>query len=245
MDDEAYVRSLLAILTNPDVHGGDVWVESLTIVEGPHGKELEVIFGLAVPPGEERVPATGTARVEFDQEWRHLSGYDDPAAYAPTVAGRVQRAAHQHVAHHRRDEGWSDRMAAYRATLPDRDTMWRLLLHALEGHGRAAEVAPGRIEVEVGDRVITVVLSPEQWEDMLAEGSLDDIDMRIDETVGNLDEDESYVVAYQGDLWPSTREMLPPVRGRALERRFAALRAAHPDAHFTWSAHTPRPGAPQ
>ena len=242
MDDEDYVRSLLAILTNPALHGGDVWVESLTVAEGPHGKELEVSFGLAVPPGEERVPAKGTARVEFDQEWRHLSGYDDPAAYAPVVARRVERVVHQHVVRHRRDEGWSDRMAAYRATLPDRDTMWRLLLHALEGHGRAVEVAPGRIEVEVADRVVTVVVSPAEWQDIFARIGRDDIDMEIDQTVGTLQEDEGYVVAYQGNLARSTREKLPPVRGRALERRFAQLRAAHPDAHFTWRAHPPRPG---
>lgn len=105
----AYVARLLAILTNPNPtgiapddpygqaddgidrsngFGRDVWVESLQVVDGEHGAELEVTFGLALPPDDtwRTVPDKGVGRVLLEREWRELSGYASPADYAPYVA---------------------------------------------------------------------------------------------------------------------------------------------------------------
>lgn len=115
MEDEAYVSVLLAVLTNPnpagispndpygqaddgidryDGFGRDVWVESMEVTAGDHGAELMVVFGLAVPeePALQGIADRGSVRLPFDREWRQLSGYEDPAEFAPEVARQVIRA---------------------------------------------------------------------------------------------------------------------------------------------------------
>ncbi len=65
--------------------------------------------------------------------------------------------------------------------------------------------------------------------------------MYISELVGPRDEDEKFLVFYRGDMVRSVRGELPPVRGRAFERRIARSRAEHPDAEFGWFAYRPEP----
>jgi hypothetical protein len=222
MKDEAYVRELRSILTNPKAtetdFGRDVWVESVVIARGAHGLELEVTFGLAVPPGR-AVPNRGVARVPFDRHWRRLSGYETPAAYAPEVARKVQNAAYRQL--------WSPDRTVER--LPGRQAQWRLLLDALAEEGAVRELGPGRVEVMMaaGDTV-TVVVSPDEWERVLAEHVSYGVGLYLAELIGPRDEDERFVVCYDGDLVRSTREELPPVRGRAHER----LLAEYPDGLY-------------
>lgn len=82
MDDDGYIRTLQAILTNPEPTGTDpgdphgraddgidrhddfgreVLVESLDVAAGDHGAELVVTFALALPPDPtwQRIPARG------------------------------------------------------------------------------------------------------------------------------------------------------------------------------------------
>jgi hypothetical protein len=102
------------------------------------------------------------------------------------------------------------------------------------------ELAPGRIEVRPSEGdPFTVVVTHDQWEDVLRNHAWADPELYIAELLGPRDEDETYVVFYDGDLARSTREKLPPVRGRAFERRLAELRVEDPDARPGWYAHSP------
>lgn len=265
MDDDTYRSELLRVLTDPDPTGvdpadpygqaadgvdrydgfsRDVVVTALDVVGGPYGDDLEVSFSLVGAP--DGVPPQGATRVPFDRAWRSLSGYDDPAAYAPEVARRVMTGARRHVEHHRRSEA-EERVAAQhreraRAALPDREGQRRVLLDALGGLGDVTPVAPDRFQVRLRDEeeapdagplgaspdVLTFVITPEDWEEVLvAEG--DDLDLFLEEAVGDPDPDEAFVVFHEGDLHRSTRVELPPVRGRARERAIARLRAGDPD----------------
>lgn len=224
MKDEEYVRELRAILTNPRPtgidhgFGRDSWVESVGITRGAHGLELEVTFGVAVPPGQ-AAPSRGVARVPFDRYWRRLNGYETPAAYAPEVARKVHSAAYRQLSSPERTV----------ERLPGRQAQWRLLLDALAEQGSMREPGPGRVEVTMaaGDTV-TVVVSPDEWEQVLAEHLSYGVGLFLAELIGPRDEDERFVVCYDGELVRSTREDLPPVRGRAHER----LLAEYPDGLY-------------
>jgi hypothetical protein len=276
MSDEEYVATLLAILTNPaptgidpadpygraddgidryDGFGRDVIVVSLRVVDGQYGEELEVSFVLRLPVGDpewDGVPEQGVTRVPFDAEWRRLSEFDDPAAYAPQVALRVSSAARAHAVTHqhggrlaRRRAEWR---AASRAALPDRDVQRHLLVQLLAGEGEVVQVASDRFDLRLpteadGDRtegvagrgvldatpeVITFVLTPDEWEEVLVDEYQDDLPLYLAETLGDPDPDERFVVFYDGSLHRSTREQRPPVRGRARERAWASWRSERP-----------------
>ena len=254
-EDEAFVASLSAILTNPaptgiapddpygqaddgidryDGFGRDIWVESLRVVEGEYGAELEITVGLAVPPEEaQQIPPRAVARVPFERSWRRLSGYGSPADYAPFVAREAEGAARSHIERHRAGTSASAAREAAHRSLPARDVQWRLLLAALAAEaGPAVEVSPGRIEVRIADSddhvdaaspVVTVIVTAEQWEDVLAAHAAGQVEMYVAELLGPRDPDEHFVVYYRGDLVRSIREDLPPVRGTARARRMAAM----------------------
>jgi hypothetical protein len=124
--------------------------------------------------------------------------------------------------------------------LPPRDAQWQILLKALGDEGAVREVAAGRIELQdSGGTVVTVVVSPDQWERVLAAPAWDDVGLYLHELLGPRQEDETFLAFYKGSLARSTREKLPPVRGRAFERKMAEARADDPDAQFGWYAHPP------
>ena len=253
-EDEAYAVRLLEILaprptgTDPgdpygagddgiDRTGGfgtELRVESVTPVDGPHGAEIEVGFVLDEPAagGRGRPPRRGVVRMPFDRKWRELSGYADPAAYAPDIAHRLgplvwpALRTPQEVAEQAR---WR---AERRAALPPREEQWRLLLDLLDTGGRVDQVAPGRIEVHSRrdpSRVLTVILTPEEWEEViLAHTTADSAVDWLSELLASRDRDERYLVLDDGRLERSTRAELPPVRGRAGERRMRATVEQHP-----------------
>ena len=276
MSDEEYVATVLAILTNPaptgidptDPYGSaddgidryngfgrDVKVLGIRVVDGPYGNELQVSFVLRLPAGDldwDGVPERGATRVPFDAEWRRLSGFADPAAYAPLVANRVELAARQHAVQHqhggRRARTRAEWRAVARAALPDRKTQHHLLLQALAGEGDVTHVAPGRFDLRLRSdadsdpvdgaagagvlnetpEVITFVLTPEEWEEVLVDEHQGDLQLFLAETLADPDLDERFVVFYDGALHRSIREQLPPVRGRARERAWAQWRSEHP-----------------
>lgn len=290
MSDEEYVATLLAILTNPaptgidpadpygqaddgidryDGFGRDVKVLGLRVVGGLYGDELEVSFVLRLPAGDpdwEGVPENGATRVPFDAEWRRLSEFGDPAAYAPRVASRVQFAAREHALQHqhggRGARTRAEWRAAARAALPDRETQRHLLVETLAGEGDVTQVAADRFDLRLRLRrddedgptedaagagvldetpeVITFVLTPAEWEEVLVDEYKDDLRLYLAETLADPDPDERFVVFYDGSLRRSTREQRPPVRGRARERAWARLRAQHPlGPDDGWYAYDP------
>ena len=288
MSDEEYVATLLAILANPaptgidpadpygqaddgidryDGFSRDVKVLGIRVVDGPYGDELEVSFVLQLPAGDpdwDGVPENGATRVPFDAEWRRLSEFGDPAAYAPRVASRVEFAARHHAVHHqhggRTARARDERRAAARAALPDRGTQRHLLLQTLAGEGEVTQVASDRFDLRLrrdvdGDptegaegagvlnetpEMITFVLTPEEWEEVLVDEYKGDLRLYLAETLADPDPDERFVVFYDGSLHRSTREQRPPLRGRARERAWARLRAEHPlEPGDGWYAYDP------
>ena len=259
VDDEEYAAAMLAILANPsptgidpddpygqaddgidrnDGFGRDVWVESVQLTHGDHGAELDVGFRLDLPEelAVDGMPSRGSVRVPVDQEWRELSGYQEPRSYAPAVARKVEWAAHGMVERHR------SRMRAGPTPTPtpaEQGTLWPRLLAGLSEHGNPVEVAPGRVELGSSTGAITFLVSPDAWEQVVAVHAGNDIELYLDELLAPRQEDEVFVVFYEGDLARSTRANLPPVRGQAQARRLAEHRAANPGATYGWSANTP------
>ena len=258
MEDDEYAAAMLAILANSnptgidpddpygqaddgidryDGFGRDVWVESVQVTDGNHGAELDIGFGLDLPEemAADGMPSRGSVRVPVDREWRELSGYQEPKAYAPAVARKVEWAAHRMVERHR------SRVRGIAPAIPSSPgTHWPRLLAALSQHGSPVEVAPGRIELGLSTGVVTFLVSPDEWEQVVAVHAGNDIEMYLDELLIPREEDELFVVYYEGDLARSTRAQLPPVRGQALARRLAEHRAAHPDATYGWFAYAPQ-----
>lgn len=273
VDDQVYADTLLAILTNPSPTGispddpygladdridrydgfsRDMWVVGLEVVEAEHGAELEVAFELKVPPGSDwrDAPNLGTVRLPFDAGWRRLSGYDDPADYAPKVARSVFAATHRLLERHHTTQT-STLRGEVRPVMPSREVQWRALLDALSGEGHPVEVAPGRIELRTEDDApdaqveadsLTILVTPDQWEQVLRqdEFALSDPGLYLQELIAPRDEDENFVVFYHGGLSTSIRAELPPVHGTARARRtagrIASIRAKDPDATFEWTA---------
>lgn len=280
MSDEEYVATLLAILTDPapsgidpadpyrladdgidryDGFGRDVQVLGLRVVDGPYGDELEVSFALTLPPGDpewDDVPEHGSTRVPFDAEWRRLSGFGDPAAYAPQVAAGVELAARRHAVQHqhggRRARARAERRAAARAALPNREAQRHLLLQTLAEEGEVVQVAHDRFDLHLRQaedgglsepEVITFVLAPEEWEELLVDEYAGDVRLYLAEALADPDPDERFVVFYDGSLHRSTKEQLPPARGRARERAWARWRAEHPPGPGAgWFAYAPNTG---
>jgi hypothetical protein len=238
MDDEAYVRELVAILSNPsptgidpadpygladdgidryDGFGRDVRVTSGRVVRGELGPQVEVGFVLDRPDDTvwRGLDREGTVTVPLDAEWRRLSGYDDPASYAPAVARSVERAARALTQQHR------SRAKPRSATdLPDRGAQWQLLLDGLgfkQRPGAVREVGPGRIELSLdrgGDEpwVYTVLVTPEQWERVLLRHGIDlGPDDYFNELITGPPGREPFIVFWEDDLVFSAREELPPV----------------------------------
>jgi hypothetical protein len=266
MDDEAYVQQLFEILTNPsptgidpgdpygqaddgidryDGFGTDVRVTSARVVRGEHAPLMEIGFVLDLPadPDLAGVPETGSFLLAVDAEWRRLSGYDEPADYAPYVAHRVVMQVHRHVRAHRPP-------ATQRHGLPGPAERWRVLLDGLGGEGRVREVAPGQLELslvrgEEEPAVVTVLVTPEQWERVVQRHGVDlaPYDYFAD-LLGPLQDDECFVVFWEDDLVGSARAELPPVRGTAaglrIDAALAAARAKDPHATFGWYAIKPR-----
>jgi hypothetical protein len=231
---DPYVRADDGI-DRSDGFGREIWVEWLEVVDGEHGPELAVTVGLAVPAEEtERIPVRTVTRVPFERDWRRLSGYHSPADYAPYVAREAESAAASHVQRHRAAAPASAAAESRRGGLPARDVQWSLLLAALavEG-GPPVEVSPGRIEVRLADGddradadspVVTVIVTPDQWESLLAAHGWRHVETYVAELLGPRDPDEHFLVFYRGDLVRSIREELPPVRRTARARRLGAVR---------------------
>lgn len=273
IDDDAYVRELLAILTNPDPtcsdpsdpyrladdlidrydgFGSDFWVESLRRVSDGPWDELEVTFGLDIAALSDsarfsEVPGRSTFRVTFDREWRELSRYDEPAAYAPRIASGVDRAVRDLVGRHRSPRPEAIETLATPTDSASIEVLWDGLLAELGSRGSAREIAPGCIEMTMNDdpgeppQVLTVLVTRAQWAEFVRQGSHDYL--YFDELIGPREDDEVFVVFTGGCFVRSIREKLPPVHGGvAIERRLAEIRAEHPEAKGGWFAFEPPAG---
>ncbi|WP_028660568.1 hypothetical protein [Nocardioides insulae] len=269
MDDDTYRQELEAILTNPhptgidpddpygraedgidryDGYGRDVIVGHLTLTDGEHGTELVVAYTHDLPssPPLRGRPSGGFVHLPFDPEWRDLSGYAEPATYAPSVASKVMSAARQQWERHGPGRDWAAEREQMRAALPDRAAQQRMLWEALDGVGSAEEVSPGRFEVQLPDpytghpgQILTVLVTPDQWEEVLAWQAGADYDLYLSELVACGEPDESFIVFYEGDLVRSTREQLPPVHGRAIARYMTRQLTRRPITDAGWYAHPP------
>ena len=253
MDDEEYARELFAILTaSPgepvdaygtaadriDRYGGfgtEVRVTSIDVVPGPYGAQIQVGFVLDLPHDVD-LPDRGTFLLPVDREWRELSGYAQPEDYAPRVAFHTEQAVRRHISAHKPRDRAHD-------NLPDRAAQHDLLLAVLGRYGDVYEQGADRYVVRRGgeDR-LTVLVSPDEWEQVLRRnGTPDHVDF-FEETVASTPRDERFFVFWDGDLVSSTREELPPLKIpgptlRETRRRIAEAEATGQD--LGWFAYTP------
>ena len=258
MEDQAYVAALSAILTNrhpvidpDDPYGGaedgidrydgfgrDVWVESAAVAVGAYGAEAEVRFALALPEGllAEGMADHGTVRVPVGREWRELSGYENPRAYAPVVALHVEFAARAMVERH------EALMRGHPPTEPAAaGTRWQALLDELSSYGSVVEVAAGRVELRGSSSVaVTFVVTPEQWEVVVAKHVGADFELFVAELLSPGLTDGDYVVFWDGRLTWSGREALPPVPAHSSDNHFAGDRNTYPNANSGWYAYAPQ-----
>ena len=93
---------------------------------------------------------------------------------------------------------------------------WRRLVRDLDGWSSATEVAPGRIRVLVpkvggGRRPVVIVMTPEQWVDMVsvAHGSVEPAFDRVKQTLLALRPHEGFAVYSDYCLDPSSTDSLP------------------------------------
>jgi hypothetical protein len=244
MPDEAFLHTVTALLRRPGAvapaDGLEVSVRSVRRVRGEMDDELEITY--TVPPLPD-----GVARQPLHE--------DDPATYALEVAEELHGWATVHVRRFRplpppdRD--------AVRRSLPPREDLWRLLLAQFRD---VVEVPGGFRGVDPFDDEVTLVLTPEQWQDYVVDreiGCRHDVGVDADgpgdgpgvalehvtETLATLDDDEHFLVADGHHLVGSTRAELPPVPGTALQReseeirrRVAEARRANPEAELGWYA---------
>ncbi|RYB94884.1 hypothetical protein EUA93_11305 [Nocardioides oleivorans] len=261
MEDEDYARGLFRILgaqPDPDLEPGrlgDDWIDrsdgfgtevqvtSVEVVPGPYGAQLEVGFRLEVPPGLD-VPEGGSVRFPLDEEWRVLCGFAEPEDYAPRIASRLVRAARDHVVAHIEPP-----RPGYEP--PASDKQRAILLHVLGRVGTVEELGTDRFVVRRGadghvehEREVTVILTPEQWEQVLRRhgpvrhGGFD----HYEETFASAPEEERFWVFWEGDLVSSTREELPPATTpwpplREVRQRLAEARAS--GTTYGWFAYEP------
>jgi hypothetical protein len=245
LPDPAYldgVREALAELgpmLEPAEDGISIAATSLTPVTDGAWPELEVAWRLELPdhPDLAHVPRTGQVRLPYGQDWLDLSFYPQPADYAQLVKRELELTADRALrptADHRGAD----------AQLPDSEVAdrWAEFLAELEDLGPSArEVRPGRVEVDVvtddgRPGVLTFLITPEEWAHLRRRGHGE---YGLGELLGAYDKDETFFRYAGAGFMRSVREELPPVRGTALLRKIAAIRARNPDAKFGWFAYAP------
>jgi hypothetical protein len=245
LPDPAYlsgVREALAQLgpmLEPVEDGISIAATSLTPVTDGAWPELEVAWRLELPDHSDlaHVPRTGQVRLPFGRDWLDLSFYPEPADYAQLVKGELERTADRAL------RPTADRPGAD-AQLTDSEVAdrWAEFLAELEDLGPSArEVRPGRVEVDVVSEdgrpgVLTFLITREEWADLRRRGHAE---YGLGELLGGHNEDETFFRYAGAGFTPSVREELPPVRGTALFRKVAAMRARNPNAKFGWFAYAP------
>lgn len=122
------------------------------------------------------------------------------------------------------------------------DESWQRLLAHLGTLGGLSEVAPGRYGLDLGDRVVMVLVTPRDWSDIGVIWGSDDAGALEDVTraVESLGPDDSFLVWENYELHPSPTEQTPGEReDEELARRVAEARRENPDAELGWFAHRP------
>jgi hypothetical protein len=249
--DDAYFRDLVAALSRSDaVEPADGLPVTVTGVRvSGHGETQELVIEFSVPG----LPS-GECRQPYDEEWRRRFRPADATTYAAQLSDEIQAWAIGHVRKvHPPEPMDRDRV---REELPPRDELWRSL---------TAEFADVTAEPGQGFRgrnrfgsVLTIALTPEEWQDYVvsceigcrldygvdAEGEGDGLLVAVDdldETMATMDPDETFVVLDGGQLTGSTRAELPPEAGTGsarehekVMRRITNARKKYPDPPFGW-----------
>jgi hypothetical protein len=122
------------------------------------------------------------------------------------------------------------------------DESWERLLAHLAGLGGLSEIAPGRFRLDLGDRAVTVLVTPDDWDDISViwgsndAGALRDVTRAVD----GLGPDDAFLVWENYELHPSPTEQTPLQReNEEMTRLIAEARQRNPDATFGWYAERP------
>jgi hypothetical protein len=242
----AYLARDGAVVT---VDGDPVEVHAVVLVaeDGPEDRPLwRVAVDYSVPP------LLGATRGDHPLPWAD----DTVEEYADDLAEHVGFWATEHV-RRVRPLPPPDRDPV-RRELPTREELWTLLL----GQFSQTERLPTGFHGSWSDRALTVVITPEQWQELVIDTEIgcradygidaaragDGPGAAIDElheTLATMDDDERFVVFDGRALVGSVRAELPPRAGTAREReharvmrRIAEARRRDPQAGFGWFAYS-------
>jgi hypothetical protein len=162
---------------------------------GRNGKqELVIDFSLPdLPPGECRQP--------YDDEWRRQFLPEDPEEYAAELADEVHHWATAHV-------------EKFRPPPPGEsaERRWERLVEHLDSGAPARALGHVRIEVTVDDRVVTIVMTPREWDDIasVAIGDSDAAAAQVTTWIRELPADQPFLVYTAYELEGSATAELPP-----------------------------------
>jgi hypothetical protein len=119
------------------------------------------------------------------------------------------------------------------------ERLWERLLEFLNSWSSAAEVSPGRIEVTLEEpggtaRVVEIVMTPDEWDDMaaVARGDFDDAVQKVKTTVLGLRSHERFLVYEDYDLHVSAGPDLPV--DPEIERLDELAARQHPEGVGRW-----------
>ena len=115
---------------------------------------------------------------------------------------------------------------------------WQRLLQELNSWARATEAGPGRVRVFFTDaagaaRVVDIVMTPEQWEDMAGGvwGSFEGAARELRQAVLSASDNDRFLVFDTYELRPSPTETLPVDPD---QERLDQLAREHPEGFGRW-----------
>lgn len=216
--DAEYLDELLKLIQNRADWGNecpnlnhDLFVNALRMVPGDDGfDDLEV--ELSLHPGAEVRRCMQTL---FDRQWRRDSGYLQPRDAVVHVVREIDSRSYGLWGRRSADPTPPREISTGR-----RDASWREVLSTLGGFGPVSTDAE-QVRVLTEDGPVTVHLTPDTWADLTRAALIEEVDEgegwygMLDALMLTRRPGETHIVVFRGDLMPSVRAKLPPVRSWA------------------------------
>ncbi|MFC4786234.1 hypothetical protein ACT8ZV_17285 [Nocardioides sp. MAHUQ-72] len=119
---------------------------------------------------------------------------------------------------------------------------WERLLTHLATFGAVTEEAEGGVRLALGDRTVTVLVTPDDWDDIPVVWGTDDEGalLGVTRAIEALGPDDRFLVYENYELHPSPTEQTPgALEDEELAARVAEARRRDPGATFGWYVERP------